>query len=200
MRSLQAELSAPRFRGRIDLRATRNVADPKRAHEFEARQSAQIVSTPLIRLRVFRPHTGDRIAHDRVAEVVNYRGDGKCATKAVVQTGFGHDYLPAHDDRSCRPSRFRSPPARADPLSKVVECPTARLELYVRFPDDLLLRRCSARCYSYSGARPNGFAGTHWQPSRRCSAPWPRQPAYYFQVVGTPAIQPCHPGLGSVRK
>jgi hypothetical protein len=51
----QAEVSLARFRGCIDLRATCNVTNPKRAHEFEARQSAQIVPTPFIELGSFDP-------------------------------------------------------------------------------------------------------------------------------------------------
>jgi hypothetical protein len=86
----QAERSTSWFRACILLGAAGNGADPQRAHELEARKSAQIVGRPLAEGGVFRCLADDRVAHNRFAEVVNHRCDGECPTEPFIQTQFGH--------------------------------------------------------------------------------------------------------------
>jgi hypothetical protein len=67
------------------LRPAGNVADPQRAHEFEAWKSAQIVRVPFPELGVLRLLADDRVLHDRVAEVVDHCCDSERATEPLVQ-------------------------------------------------------------------------------------------------------------------
>src|SRR6266511_1197588 len=83
---LEAEGCASRSRGRELEGPAGDVADPQGAHEFQARQSAQIVRVPLPKGRVPRLLTNDRIFHERITEMVDDRSDGKCTTEPVVQT------------------------------------------------------------------------------------------------------------------
>src|SRR4051794_3167042 len=86
----EAEISAARLRGRIDLWPAGDGAHPQRAHELEARKSVQLLGAPLVQLRVVRSLTGDRVAHNGVAEVVNHCRDSECAAQPFVQTRLGH--------------------------------------------------------------------------------------------------------------
>ena len=67
-----------------------DVADPQGAHELQAGQPAQVVGVPLPELRVGRLLTDDRVVHDRVAEMVDDRGDGERATESIVETCLSH--------------------------------------------------------------------------------------------------------------
>ena len=85
MSFLQAERSAPGSCGCKLEGSTRNVADPQGAHEFQARQPAQVVRVPLTEGRIRGTLTDDRILDDGIAEVVDDCRDRECATEPFVQ-------------------------------------------------------------------------------------------------------------------
>src|SRR6266542_2975878 len=87
---LQAKDCAPWSRRRKFEGSTRNVADPQGAHEFQSRQSAQIIRVPFAEGRVFRSLANDRVLHDRIAELINHGCDGKRASEPFVQTRLRH--------------------------------------------------------------------------------------------------------------
>ena len=84
--SSRPSFSCPGLRARILERPARDVAHPERPHELEAGQSRKLGGVPLTKGRVGGPLPGDRVLDDRVAEVVDDRGDGEDAAQPLVQT------------------------------------------------------------------------------------------------------------------
>src|SRR5215510_12276104 len=70
--------------------AARNVADPQRPHEFEARQSSQVLGVPFPQLWVLRRLADNGVLHNGVAEVAHYRCNGEHATQPFIQTLLRH--------------------------------------------------------------------------------------------------------------
>jgi hypothetical protein len=63
-----------------------NIADPKRAHELEAGQPAQVLGVPFAQVPVFGFLAHDGVPHDGVAEMIDHRRDGKNTAKPLVKT------------------------------------------------------------------------------------------------------------------
>src|SRR5437773_11475496 len=89
MRLLKAELSFTRPCRRVFERPARDGADPQGSHELETRQPVQVLRVPFPEGWVLRCLSHDRVLHNRVAKVVNDRGDGEDAAKPFIQTLFG---------------------------------------------------------------------------------------------------------------
>src|SRR5262245_42352119 len=83
---LKAKRSLARPGGRELVGTAGSLADPKRPHEFEARQPFQILGVPVLQLRVLGPLANDGVFHNRIAEVVDDCCDGEDAAQPLVQT------------------------------------------------------------------------------------------------------------------
>lgn len=81
MRLLKAQMSFTRLCWREFERPACDLADPKGSHELESGQPAQVLPVPFPEGWVLRILSHDRVLHNRVAKVVNYRGDGEDAAK-----------------------------------------------------------------------------------------------------------------------
>src|SRR6185503_21024507 len=89
MRLLKAKLSFTRLCRRVFERPARYGADPQGSHELEAWQPVQVLRVPFPEGWVLRILSHDRVLHNRVAKVVNYRGDREDAAKPFVQALLG---------------------------------------------------------------------------------------------------------------
>ena len=89
MRLLKAQMSLTRLCWREFERPARDLADPQGSHELEARQPVQVLRVPFPEGWVLRSLSHDRVLHNRVAKVVNDRGDGEDAAKPFIQTLLG---------------------------------------------------------------------------------------------------------------
>jgi len=82
--SLQAYGRTAGFCGGVFEGAACDIADPQSAHEFQARKPGQIVGVPLPKCRIPRFLAYDRILHERIAEMIDHRCDGKYTSEAFV--------------------------------------------------------------------------------------------------------------------
>src|ERR1044072_1763800 len=89
MRLLKAQMSFTRLCWREFERPARDLADQEVSHELEAGQPVQVVRVPFPEGCILRVLSYDGVLHNRVAKVINYRGDGEDAAKPFVQALLG---------------------------------------------------------------------------------------------------------------
>src|SRR3970282_758838 len=90
MRRFEADRIVRWFRADVLERASRDIADPKRSHELQARQSSELRGMPFAQGRVIGALAGDDVLLDSIAEVVDHCSDGEHATESFVERLFGH--------------------------------------------------------------------------------------------------------------
>src|SRR5450631_4669028 len=86
MRLLKTQMSFTRLCWREFERPSRDLAHPQGSHELESRQPVQVLRVPFPEGWVLRSLSHDRILHQRVAKMINDRGDGEDAAKPFIQT------------------------------------------------------------------------------------------------------------------
>src|SRR5262245_42971135 len=117
----EPEGSASGLRGSKRQGSTGDVADPKRPHELQPWQPAQLVGMPLSKLRVLGFLADDRVLDQGVTEVVDHGSEGEHPTQTVVQARLSHLLFLLLYVSPRMPTRSRTAsPARADEKGPLV--------------------------------------------------------------------------------
>ncbi len=83
---LKTRVSFTRLGWREFKRPARDLADPKGAHELEARMPVEVLGVPFPERWILRSLSHDRVLHDRVAKMVDDCSDGEGTSQPVIQT------------------------------------------------------------------------------------------------------------------
>jgi len=95
VRLLQAEGRGSGLRRRVLEGSARDVGDPQRPHELQARQAQRLFDAPLTKLLVLGQLADHGVLDDRVAEVVDHGCDREDPAESIVKAGFLHGRSPS---------------------------------------------------------------------------------------------------------
>src|SRR4051812_6290692 len=87
---LEPEHRAPGLRRGVVEGSARNVRDPQGSHELQARQTLGLLLAPLAERRVLQKLPHQCVLDDRIAELVDDRGDREDPAQPLVQTRLCH--------------------------------------------------------------------------------------------------------------